>query len=107
MATYPLLTHTYPIKERLLVSVEHAIATEVLLEVRFGPTLQSTATVGPVAATSRDEAGHGRWSLSVHTPGWHTGQPFTVRAKTFTDGMPSVWSNGICSRPGDAGCPRA
>ena len=57
--------------------------------------------------TSRDEAGHGRWSLSVHTPGWHTGQPFTVRAKTYTDGMPSVWSNGICSRPGDAGCPRA
>jgi cysteine-rich repeat protein len=96
-----------PVKERLLVSVEHAIATEVLLEVRFGPTLQSTATVGPVAATSRDEAGHGRWSLSVHTPGWHTGQPFTVRAKTYTDGMPSVWSNGICSRPGDAGCPRA
>ena len=44
---------------------------------------------------------------SVHTPGWHTGQPFTVRAKTYTDGMPSVWSNGICSRPGDAGCPRA
>jgi len=96
-----------PVKERLLVSVEHAMATEVLLEVRFGPTLQSTATVGPVAATSRDEAGHGRWSLSVHTPGWHTGQPFTVRTKTYTDGMPSVWSNGICSRPGDAGCPRA
>jgi len=93
-----------PVKERLLVTLEHAIATEVLLEVTFG---KSTATVGPVAATSHDEDGHSRWSLSVHTPGWHTGQPFTVRAKTFTGGMPSVWSNGICTRPGDARCRRA
>lgn len=93
-----------PIEERLLVTVQHAIATEVLLEVRFG---KSTAIVGPIAATSRDETGHGHWSLSVHTPGWHTGQPFTVRAKTFISGMPSVWSNGICTRPGDAGCRRA
>lgn len=93
-----------PAEERLLVTVQHAIATEVLLEVRFG---KSTAFVGPVAATSRDETGQGHWSLSVHTPGWHTGQPFTVRAKTFISGMPSVWSNGICTRPGDAGCRRA
>ena len=91
-----------PGKERLLVTVEHAIATEVLLEVSFG---KSTATVGPLASTGRDEAGS-LWVLSVDTPGWHTDQPFTVRARTFTNGMPSVWSNGICSRPGDAGCRR-
>lgn len=91
--------------DRLLVSVEHATATEIQLEVRFGI---KTAFVGPVAPTSRTEAGAPLWSLSVHTPGWHTmNEPFTVRAKTFTDGLPSEWSNGICSRPGDIGCKRA
>lgn len=91
-----------PVEERLIVTVDHAIATEVLLEVIFG---QHQAIIGPVTATSRDEAGS-HWSLSVHTPGWHKGDPFTVRAKTFTNGIPSTWSNGICSRrpPEDAGC---
>ena len=75
-----------PVEERLIVTVDHAIATEVLLEVIFG---QHQAIIGPVTATSRDEAGS-HWSLSVHTPGWHKGDPFTVRAKTFT--LSETWS---------------
>lgn len=91
-----------PVADRLIITVEHKVASEVLLEIRFGT---SVASVGPVAATSSDATGN-HWSLSVHTPGWQSGIPFTVRAKTFINGMPTGWSNGICSRepPNDKGC---
>jgi cysteine-rich repeat protein len=91
-----------PTNDRLLITAEHKMGDEILLNVRFG---ESAASIGPVPATRKDTAGS-HWSLSVHTPGWHSGHPFTVRAKIYVEGVPGDWSNGICSRlpPDDAGC---